>query len=348
MKLRSGNVDLAKFVAAVLIMSHHIYHIGVDNAPFSDCWIYVEFFLYITGYYTAKHYDNRRSENKSKEAITYTLKKFLPLFPYAFIVTFLARVTEGVFGLVLNGWIKEEFVSYFLGDFPFDLLLIVDSYRGPFVAPLWYLSAMLIMFPLFILFVQVGNRYLKMIICFTVPLIYYGWPDNLGNRDFPNDMLRVFAGLMIGVLIYEISVVWGSSIAKINKTLLTLLELAVFIYPIIGGYRNWAEREITSSRLYMLCFFINLLLCLPGFTYTTNIKGKFVAYLGKLSMPVFIFHWYIGSLVDVFGDLQGWSSQIRVVLYYSVSIVVATVVMGIIGRWKWFQDRISKPVELPD
>lgn len=55
---RSGFIDIIRFIAALLIMAHHMYNIGLQYYPFWDCWIYTEFFLLITGYFTAKHFEN--------------------------------------------------------------------------------------------------------------------------------------------------------------------------------------------------------------------------------------------------------------------------------------------------
>ena len=55
---RSGCIDIIRFIGALLIMAHHMYNIGLQYYPFWDCWIYTEFFLLITGYYTAKHFEN--------------------------------------------------------------------------------------------------------------------------------------------------------------------------------------------------------------------------------------------------------------------------------------------------
>ena len=41
---RSANVDCARFIAAMLIMAHHIFNIGYGEYPFHEAWVYVEFF----------------------------------------------------------------------------------------------------------------------------------------------------------------------------------------------------------------------------------------------------------------------------------------------------------------
>ncbi len=335
---RSANVELLRFMAALLIMGRHIYHIGILDHPFYDCWIYVEFFLLITGYFTARHFDHHVSEDKAAAAVKYTVKKFLPIVPYAVIASVLAWVTQGVYGLLFENWSMESFIDNFLGDFVFDLLLISGSYTRPLIAPLWYVSAMLIVFPLFALFVQLKNRYLRLILCTFVPIMYFGWVGVSGKRDFPHDMLRVFVGMMLGVVIYEITVQGKKVFESMNKLVLTVIEVLSIIFPIYACYNNWAGKGFTSARLYLLCFFVTLTLSLSGATYTSGIRGNVITYLGRLSMPLYVIHWYIGTLVNDADSVLSLSDPICIALYYPASIIAAMIFMAIIGRWKWFNN----------
>lgn len=343
MKQRSGNVDCARFLAAMLIMAHHIYHMGVKGYPFHEAWIYVEFFLLITGYYTAKHYSDRMVENPSKDALQYTIMKFKPLIPYTLIVTILGWCTQGILGIINEGWKWKDFVINFMGDFSFDLLLITESYGHPLIAPLWYLSGLVIMFPLFALLAQIRNRYTKILISIFSILMYYGWAGVTKNRDFPHNMLRIFVGMLLGLLIYEISEICRNQISAKPKLLLTVVELFAFGYPVICCFRNFSEKGYTTTRLYLLCFVVSLLLCVPGFTHTAKIKGKFFTYLGKLSMPIFIIHWYIGTLVSVFAEKFGWSGSIRITTYYTATLVISMLLMYVVNSWNRGNDSGREP-----
>lgn len=54
---RNGMVDIWRFVFCLLIMAHHMYHIGIERIyPFQSAWIYVEFFFILSGYFTGKHF----------------------------------------------------------------------------------------------------------------------------------------------------------------------------------------------------------------------------------------------------------------------------------------------------
>lgn len=348
MKKRSTNVDCAKFIAAILIMAHHIYHTGVDAYSFHEAWIYVEFFMMITGYYTAQHYSKVSAANRSKDAFQYTIKKFMPLLPYALIATLCGWVTQGIVGMIYSGWTWENLIISFLGDFAFDVLLISDTFSHPLIIPLWYLSALMIVFPVFCVFVQIKNRYTKVLICIICPIMYHGWTGVSGNREFPHNMLRVIAGMMLGVLLYEFSVIFQEHIKKFSKMTITLIEIIAFVFPICCSYKNFTEVGFTTTRLYVLCFFVCLLFCLPGFSYTEKIKGRFFNYLGRLSMPIFILQWYVGTLVDLFGNKYDWEGNRRITIYYIATICVSVGLMFLFDHLRKWNDYLKRDIKLID
>jgi peptidoglycan/LPS O-acetylase OafA/YrhL len=276
----------------------------------------------------------------AKASVIYTIKKFVPILPYTIVVTTLAWVTKGFIGL-REGWSSESFVDNFLGDFAFDLLLISGSYTRPLVAPLWYLSAMLIVFPLFALFAQMKNRYLRLILCLFIPIMYYGWVGVSGKRDFPHDMLRVFVGMMLGVVIYEFVNSFSRWMER-KKLPVSVIELAALLFPIVGCYNNWDGKGFTSARLYLLCFCISLTICLSGVSYSSNISGKCFNYLGKLSMPLYIVHWYVGTLVKGAGEILHLNNTVMILGYYFASIIAAMLFMFIMEKCKLYKDMTSK------
>lgn len=344
MKNRSGNVDLARFIASMFIMIHHIGYCVLGYNPWGNFWIYVEFFLIITGYYTAKHFDGKNYSNPIKESIIYTLKKFIPFIPYTIItitLMYLLNLTPKLLSGELN---IKGFIFSFTDDFIFENLLIIESYNEPLVVPLWYLSTLFIVFPLFSWLMQIRNRY--WIICITsiYSLFYYGIMGVTGNRTYHNDFLSVIAGLCIGAFIYEFIYSFSDYISKINKLILTVIEIITFTVPIFINFFN-----LGSTRFILFCFTVCLAIMLPNLSYTSNIKGKVFIYLGRLSMPIFIIHWFIGKLIEYLSNnIFLWSDTIKIILYYGITIIVAMTAMYLVDHWKWFQSIIKKPIILKD
>lgn len=338
MKSRSGNVDLVRFIVSIFIMIEHLY-IVLGYRPFGDFWIYVEFFLIITGYYTAKHFDSKNYDNPMKESIIYTLKKFIPFLPYTIITTTLMYLLYLIPKLMSGELNINGFIFGFVDNYIFDILFVIESYSRSLVAPLWYLGAMFIIFPLFSWLMQIRNRYVIMIISSLYSLFYYGVIASIGN-----DCLRVIAGLCVGTFIYEFIYTFGEYINKINKIVLSLLEIITFLSPIIITIFN-----LGSEKFILFCFTVCLAIMLPNLSYSSNIKGKVFTYLGKLSMPIFIIHWLIGSLIEYVSDnVFLLSNTIKIVLFFGWTIIVAMLAMYLVDHWKWFQNVIKKPIILKD
>lgn len=343
MNSRSGNVDLARFIASIFIMTQHIGNL-LGYSPFKDFWIYVEFFLIITGYYTAKHFDGKNYDNTIKESIIYTLKKFILFLPYTTIsITF--RYLGNRTSRLLSGELNiKGFIFSFVDDFVFDILLIIESYSESLIVPLWYLSALFIIFPIFSLLMQIRNRYWILFITSFYSLFYYGLMGVTGNRTYPNNFLRVIAGLCIGAFIYELIYAFSDYISKINKMILTIIEIITYTIPIIIIFFN-----LSFTRFILFCFTVCLAIMLPNLSYTSNLKGAVFIYLGRLSMPIYIIHILINKLIDVLSNnLFLWSTTIKIVLYYGITIIVAMTAMYLVDHWKWFQSIIKKPIILKD
>lgn len=58
--MKNEQITIWKLIASIMIMFCHITQCGVFS-PFHDmynCRVWTEFFLFITGYFTARHFKN--------------------------------------------------------------------------------------------------------------------------------------------------------------------------------------------------------------------------------------------------------------------------------------------------
>ena len=344
MNRRTASTDLTKFIAALFIMTHHLYNASLPQT-LTDNWIYVEFFLLITGYFTTKHFDvkNVSQNNPIKEGILYTFKKFIPIFPYTICFTVLSYLTNGIIHLIYGDWNTKSFVYSFLEKFPLDLLLITVPKARPLMESLWYLSALLIVMPLFSSFVQLRNRYSIMLISITYSLYHYSQVGVISTAGDLRSVFRVMAGLCLGAFIYEFTYVFEDYFQKMNKNLLIILEISSFVFVIISCINNWGTYDFN-----LLCFIVYLTITLPNFSHTPKIHCKAIAYLGKLSLPIYITHWYIGMLVSFLGNQFFWNNLTKSILYYSGTIIVSMLAMHLLDHWVWFQAIKNTPLKLKD
>lgn len=157
-------------------------------------YLFVDFFAMLTGYFTTKHFANKLYENRSKEAIKYTVSKFSKFMPYIFIIMLIDYAINFLDKFLIN----ELHLGNLTEQLFFDMLLLSSSYGYPAVAALWFLSAMLLVFPVFCLFVQSKNKYFIMLVGFLIPIYYFGMTNYQMIREVPHDMLRISSDMLIG------------------------------------------------------------------------------------------------------------------------------------------------------
>lgn len=316
---RNSFVDLWRFIAILMIMGHHQYHIYAQNYPFSYGWIFVEFFFILTGYFTTCHFNGRKEityEEKCVSAIQYTFYKFKSYLPFiwcAVILEYIIRFADNIFK---NGVDIIQIVNSFV-DMPLEMLLIGSSYTTPKLVPLWYLSAMFIVFPFFCLLIQCCNKYFLAMISFIVPVLFYGAVGIADNWKFPLNLIRCFSCMLLGVLIFEANnYMLGKIYDFIGEKILAAVQILCVILPVMACYSG-AEHVL---RLIVLCFVVGIAIATSGKSSLSNIQNKYMLYCGMITMPVYLFHWVVASVVGIF--FKDNTQTIRVFLYYLFSVIV--------------------------
>lgn len=95
--------------------------------------------------------------------------------------------------MIYNNWSIKNFLFSFSENFIFDILLLTNFYLRPEVGPLWYLSAMFIVFPIFSCIMQIKNRYLILLFSFICSGIYY-FNANICVCDGVKSLIREYMG----------------------------------------------------------------------------------------------------------------------------------------------------------
>ena len=93
------NVELLRFIGMLLIMGHHLYHIGfVGSYICRNCWVWVDFYFILTGIFTYKHFSSilRIEKIHGSEALIYTIHKFKRFFGYTVIAVLLQYIIDNV------------------------------------------------------------------------------------------------------------------------------------------------------------------------------------------------------------------------------------------------------------
>ena len=315
------NIELLRFIGMLMIMGHHLYHIGYNDSYIcKNCWVWVDFYFILTGAFTYKHFSSRQnSVNPGSEALSYTFQKFKRFFGYTVIAVLLQYAIDNVTYL-RTGDIRSFFRAFIYA--PYEMIYLSSSGICPAqVAPIWFLSAMLIVLPAIVYLMQKAPEFWK-VFAFVFPILYFGYKGVNTDRAWPNDMVRALACMALGTLVYLCSEYLGNHKVEnvIRKIILTGIEAGSALFAI---YVSALNKEYIN--IMELLFFIICVLMISGETYSSYIQGVFFKYLGKLSMPMFIFHWGVGSLVNIFTD----NLKLRFWLYYIGTLLVAMLALVI-------------------
>jgi len=328
------NVELLRFIGMLLIMGHHLYHIGfVGSYICRNCWVWVDFYFILTGIFTYKHFSSIQDrENPGSEALIYTIHKFKRFFGYTVIAVLLQYIIDNV-DYLFTGDIHSFIRSFIYA--PYEILYLSSSgICSARVAPIWYLSAMLIVFPMMVYLMQKVPEFWK-VFAFTFPILYFGHKGVNTDRAWPNDMARALACMALGTLAYLCAEFLAKQNVekKIRKIILSGIEICSALFAIYVSVLNKDYINIME-----LLFFIICVLMISGVTYSSCIKGEVFKFLGKLSMPMFIFHWGIGSLANILTD----NLKQRFLFYYIGTLLVAMLALGITRFLKQNEFRTGK------
>lgn len=328
-KERNSAVELWRLVAITLIMIHHMYCLGFDNTsmPFY-MGVFVESFFMLTGYFTMKHFDRHPAEDICSASFSYTFHKFKAFLPYT-IPAILIQY------LIVNRHMFHDGILTYLGGFNNMLLEMLyltatfRDYESSEMIPLWFLSAMFLVFPMFCCVLQMRKSRAYLFLAWLFPVFYYGFAGvRMENTWFPYGLLRAFAAMLMGVLIYAASE-WLKNRKNpdiggvIGKLLLTAVEVGSLLLTVFFSFVNYQSLE-----MYIICYMIGLTIMLSGKSYTGNIHSPVLGWLGKFTMPVFVWHWVVGTAISQFLPLI--SIPMRILLYFAGTVLVSAISYGLV------------------
>lgn len=343
---RLDALELARFFCTLAVMAHHCYNAGIQRPHFMcGAMMYVEWFFLVSGYMTCRHFieETPHSGGICKNAVLYTIRKFKKLFFYTTIATIFQYVfwIYVQYALIPDGNWKDAIVK--CADMPLDILLLSSAFRFrslPHSVPLWYLSAMLLVFPWICIFFQSKNKELIFLLSLSVPVFFYGNLDVLQLRTYPNDLLRAFFCMMLGGGVYFISkmlAVLPQLHRRLSTWLLSAIEIGCFLLAAIICDK-WGMEQFNCI---FLLFFIEITLLLSGLTLSSRVQTGWMCYLGRLTVPMYIFHWSIGSMISAF--FPDWTDRQKVLAYYGVTILFSVLILQLSSVWKKHRLKHSPP-----
>ena len=312
---RNGAVDIFRLLYAIVIMTGHLVTVGmVAPFPFAPVGILVEFFLFLTGYFTCVSFLRKASEPTDyfSNGLKYTLKKFKPLVPYLVVSVGLSYSINIIFEIQNGGGIAQlGRIAYHMFSEMF-LLSYVFAEIGQRVGALFYLAALLVVFPAFCMLTQIKNKSIKFAVALYAMVFYYYDTDAVVTATYPQVLFRVMCGLCTGMILYYLVQMMREKGWKGRGSIgIVLLTIPLMLSGL----------QMLDRRIALFCEFIGLALLLADRKFEKN--NSITDFAAKMSMIVYILHWSIGQNISFY--LANKGIQIKLVLYYAVTITVSAV-----------------------
>lgn len=346
-KSRISSVDIVRFACAIGIMLHHFFFFyWVDEANLGTQprlrggYIIVEIFLILAGFFAAKHFEKTRPKNQKdktiearfKVSVKYTLNKFKGFLPYVIIAVILGLI----YSLISQNFNLQNVFNE-LEKLPQELLLDSGNtnyfVRNMHVAPLWYLSHLFFVFPIFCTLVTSEKKYLRNWLYFIFLSVYYSI-DFSGSYVGYNGMTRIFAGLAAGQLLYDfVNYIKAKKIKTSTRILLQFVEVFCIYYIINkllcrGDIFRPASKS-SNTYNFILAAWTGLSLLLAEKTYSHKINSKFISFFGQLAFPLYLVHVPITFIIHHLtgGNMNFWT---ELALSSTASIIFAIIVYKIV------------------
>lgn len=327
--LKISWIELCRFLAAFCIVWYHFGYAPIlkpsgEWACFRSGYLFVEYFFMLTGYFSVAHIEKSKCDIKTNLDSfigRYVLNKYVSLLPYMAL-----SVLVSYFLIFLGAYPKKEILN-----FPLEFFGLYDGFiPNPINIHLWYIGAMAITLPI-VLYLNIKMELQKFFyFSLVVPILLYGYILNArGTLDvlaFQWGILRAFAGMFLGCFIYYLSnIISHFQFTKVGKLFLSIIEVATFILAIL--YVSFQRLHNTQHDLFFVFIIIISLLCtFSRQSFSSYFTSSFLYFLGRLSMPIYFFHYPIIHWVKFF--FPGMSIWLQMLL-----ISVSTVIISCCSLW---------------
>ena len=334
-KPRNNIIEFGRFIYSLLVLGYHVQFSYDDEKVdiFENGALAVEYYFLLSGYFLSRSLEkiSRDEKNNIFKKTFYFMKNKITALLNVHVVCIVAIL------IVIAACDSKNWVDKFLNGLPSIFLVhMIIVWTGDFdkalIIPEWYLSAMLIcmlfMVPIFLLLSKkLKGIYSTLILLGIVALIAIisGFSTKWGfNENLLYD-IRAWGEMCLGMLsnylsIYLKSKEFGSCLLLITK----ISEIIFYVTPaILGIVPINKNKQPILMVVTMVCIF-----CAVTITFTEKgnmIKSEKVnyvfGYLGALSLPIYLIHPVLISLIDyVDDDMPRWE---KYVIVFPVTLVLA-------------------------
>lgn len=203
------------------------------------------------------------------------------------------------------------------------LLLSTSNMVSAAIPPIWFLSAMFLVFPLFSVMLS-SQTHRAVVYCYLswlIPVLYYGAAGVVSRKPWPHDLLRAFACMCLGVLAYQISLWLAALSGQLwTKCVISVFELAAVAISVLCTYHNTG-----NTRLIVMAFIVIIACAMSGRSLLQTIHCPLI--VGETSMVMFLLHWPMKTYLIKEGVDVTAQDGMRVYYLLSVALSVALIIV---------------------
>ena len=334
-KPRNNIIEFGRFIYSLLVMGYHVQFSYDDDKVdiFENGALAVEYYFLLSGYFLSRSLEKIAKDEKNNifKKYFYFMKNKITALLNVHVLSIIVVI------IIIASCDTKNFVDKFLNGLPSIFLVqMIIVWAGDFdkalIVPEWYLSSMLIcmlfMVPIFLLLTKKIKGIYSTLILIGI-LVVIAIISGLATKwSFNQNLLydiRAWGEMCVGMLSYYLSIylktkTFGNAFLcflKIFEILCYGLPAILSIVPI--NKNNQAYLMVAT----MICIF-----CAVTITFTEkgniikNEKVNFIfGYLGALSLPIYLFHPVIITLIDYKDkDMKRW---VKYIIVFPTTIILA-------------------------
>ena len=309
-KPRNNIVEFFRFIYSFLVLGYHVQLSYDDDVYdiFENGAIAVEYFFLLSGYFLARSLEKLAKDEKTNIFLKlyYFMKNKITALLNVHILAIIAIV------IIIACCDTKSFVDKFVPGIPSIFLVhMIIVWSGDFdkalIVPEWYISSMLICMLLMVFFYLLFCKILKgiyaTIILFGILGIIAIITGLATSWKFNENMaynIRAWGEMCIGMFSYYVSIaIKDNTYSDCISIILKIVEMIGYVVPSILG--------IIPYNLNFMSYIFGVIFIFVAVFITFAEKGNIVknekvnfvfGYLGALSLPIYLFHPVIITLID--------------------------------------------------
>ncbi len=345
MKKRNGKSDVFRFIFSVMIVGVH-FQDNYNFGYFTHGYIGVEFFFLVSGFLMAKHVFEKKNmllepKDIANDTWKYVVAKIKPFFHYYCVAMALWLI---VLQVILRHNNFQQMLLFMIRGLPqvtLTFMGLCHDYTGLYVGNTWYLSAMIISIFLLYPFILKNRETSTKLLFPLLTMVILGYLYKNYNSICTTfewngfiylGLIRAIAEMAGGASLYSLyNYLKDKPFMRLQqdhimvKVWLTLLKYGSYILVMLyalgvefGG--NWSIHAFLYLFIAITLSFLEAGYTIPG--------GRITNYLGKISLPIFLFHGFLRYVCrTITGVVEQPVAIVFIMMAFSIVVSVAFMYM---------------------